>query len=895
MKSPTGAPLLHRLLLRFYSKAFRRDFGAAALDALRRDLADTGSPGLTRGFRHLVHLGGFALHGLGDRFDRATHRTGATSSRRPGFWTGWSHDLRLALRSSTKRLGFTLVAVVSLAIGVGANGVVFALVDTLMMREIPGVAAPERMVELSLTLQGDTRGGWDYPDFADASSSVSAFESLALYERGPVSLSGDGAGQRLLALYVTSGYFPVVGVEMLRGRGFGPDIDRLPGPHLEVVLSHRMWERTFASDPGIVGRVVRLNRAPYVVVGVAPPDFRGNEFGIRPDVYIPLTQFPPALRDSERFFGSRGTLWADAVGRLTPTATLDEANAALAATMQRLEAEYPDNAGRGALAVEAALMPSEGRLPASIAFGLLGSLMLLVLAVASANVGGMLLARASARERETSVRMALGSGRARIVRQMVTEAMVVFLAGGAAGLWLLVQGLQWLETRALPTFIPVELEFALDGRVLAFGFLLTVAVGLVFGLIPALRATRGHGTAGLRTSSVAARTSRLRRGFVAGQVGVSVLLLASAAVFFRSLEAGDDIETGFDPDGVVLTGFDLALEGYDDPRAATLFLDGMLERVRSLPMVAGAAVATDYPLDGGTSSAPVRTDGDADPDSPNYRAYYARVSHGYFSTLGIDIAAGRDFGPQDGPTTRPVALINRSFAGRAWPDGSPLGRTIEFGLEPREYEVIGVVANTQSDLITDGPSAQVFTLLSQDYDPDLMLGVRQSRDDPEFVPRLRRELQAYDPALSLSETQRLDDLADLGLLPQRLITWVATALGSLALFLSALGVYGVVAFSVTQRTREIGVRMALGSSRRDVLAGVLLDGLKLSWPGLAGGIVCAALLTTLARGALVGVSPLNPITYLGVALVFLGVVAAAAIIPARRASSIAPATALRQD
>ncbi len=894
MNGAPRPPLLHRLLLRLYSRAFRDEFGDAALDALRLDLQGVEGSALHRLGARAAHLLAFARHGIGNRLDRWPTPSTTPATGRAGFWVGWTQDVRLALRSAAKRPGFTLVAVASLAIGVGANGVVFAVVDTLMMREIPGTTDPDQIVELSLTLAGDTRGGWDYPDF-ESLGQIPIFASTALYERGPVSLSGDGAGQRLLALYVTSGYFSVVGVPMYRGRDFTGEVDRLPGPHAQVVLSYRAWERLFDFEPDIVGRVVRLNRTPYTVIGIAPPDFRGHEFGIRPDVYLPLTEYPPAARDAERFFGSRGTLWADAIGRLAGAATLDDANAALATTMEGLESEHAQNVGRGAIAAHAALMPSEGRLPASIAFGLLGALMMLVLAVASANVGGMLLARASAREAEIAVRLALGAGRVRIVRHMVTEAMVVFVAGGAAGAWIVAQGLAWPEGRALPTFVPVELEFVLDGRFIAFGSVLTLAVGLIFGLMPALRATRGHATAGLRTTSIAAHTSRLRRGFVAGQVGVAVLLLTSAVVFLRSIAVGADIETGFDPEGVYLTGFDLSLEGYHDADAAALFVSDLLEHVRGLPGVAGAAVASDYPLDGGTSSSPVWTDGANGADDPTYRAYYARVSHGYFATLGIGLTAGRTFDRRDARTTRPVAVVNRTFAEVAWPGSSPIGRTVEFGLEPREYEVVGVVENTQSDLITDGPSSQVFTLLSQEYHPELMLGVRRTGHDPDFPARVRREVQMYDPALSLGRTQHLADLADLGLLPQRLISWIAGTLGALALFLAALGVYGVVAFSVAQRTREIGLRMALGSSRRGVVTSVLRDAVLLTWPGLLGGLICAALSATLAKRLFVGVDPIDATSYATVVAVLGLVVVLAVVAPAQRASSIAPAAALRED
>jgi len=881
---------LTTLLLRLYSPSFRQQYGPDALNVLWRDLSGAGPAGKVR------ILARFALDGVLDRLHRLTSALGFL---REGFLAGWGRDLRHALRSVRKRVGFTGVAVLSLAVGVGANGVVFAVVDTMAFRDIPGVVGPDRVIELSPSYADGGTTSWAYPDAVDVAAEVDGLESMALFDRGAVNLSTDrGAGERMLSLFVTSEYFDVFGLELARGAGFPADMDVASGDHPLVVLSHALWQGRFEGDPGIVGRTVRLNREPYTVVGVAPDGFEGNQFGLRPDLYMPLSQFPDARRRPESFWRSRGTLWVDAVARLTPGATLPGVNASLETVMGRLVEAYPEsNAGRSARAAEAALIPMEGRMAATAVFGLLAGLMFLVLCATGANVGGMLLARASSRQREMAVRMALGSGRARIVRHLMTEAFVVFFFGGIAGVLLAIYGMTWFELLStLPSFLPVSVDFAVDWRMIAFALALTCGVGLVFGLLPALQATREGLSEGLREGGGGGhRTSRLRAAFVAGQVAVSILLLAASSVFLRSLGATDRVEVGFNPEGVYLMDLDLALEGLGDPEQAVVFMNQARERLGALPEVTHAMMATDMPLDGRSSSAPVYTEAMVDPEDRGIRAYYGSVTEGFFETLGIEVVSGRVFGPDDSRESPQVAVIDRLLAEQAWPGQNPLGRTIRFGLDGNTYEVVGVVETTQTDMITDQPAPQVFTLLAQDYRPDIYVAVRGRGDGTAAIEAVRRTLLEVDPALALSNTQALTDFVNLGKLPQRIIASVAGTLGTLALLLSAIGVYGVIAYMVTRRTREIGIRIALGSSRGRVLGNVLVDGLKIALPGFLVGVPLAIALTSLMRGLLVGVSPIDPTAYASVVGIFLAVVAAATIVPARRASAVQPVEALREE
>lgn len=885
---------LTRLLLGLYSSTFRRRYGADALLVLRRDLTEAGP---VAGVGILL---AFAAHGILDRLQRMGTEVDGWGRHvlQADFWMGWGQDLRHAARSVRRRLGFTAVAVLSLAVGVGANGVVFAVVDTLAFRDIPGVPEPDRVLELSPTYADGGTTSWDYPDIQDVATEVEGIDAVALFDRGTVGLAGDGGGERLLAQYVSSRYFDVFGLDLARGGGFPSSIDTDRGDHPLVVLSHALWQGRFEGDPGIVGGTVRVNREPHTVVGVAPATFHGHEFGIRPDVYLPLTQYPSARRDPDRFWGSRGTLWVGAVARMAPGATVEGVNASLRTVMRRLEEAHPDsNEGRSARAAQAGLIPMEGRAMASAVLGLLGGLMLLVLCATAANVGGMLLARATSRRREMAVRMALGSGRARLVRHLLTEALLIFLLGGAAGLLVARSGMRWFaDLSSLPTFLPVSVDFVVDWRMAVFALALTAGVGLVFGLLPALQATRESLSEGMREGGGGGRrTTRVRSAFVAGQVTVSILLLSAASVFTRSLGATEELDVGFEPAGVYLTDLDLALEGREDPERAIVFLDQALERLEALPEVVSAMVATDLPLDGRSSSTPVWPDGRAGRDEGSIRSDYASVTEGFFETLGIGVVSGRVFSAQDGRASAPVVVIDRLLAASAWPGENPLGRTLEFGLEPRSYEVIGVVETTQTDMIMDRPAPQVFTLLDQEFRSDVFVAVRGRGDGTAAIAAARRELLRLDPGLALARTQALSDFVDLGKLPQRIIASVAGVLGSLALLLSAMGVYGVIAHTVERRTREIGVRMALGSSRSRVRGRVLVDGVRLALPGFLVGVPLAFILTSLMRGLLVGVSPVDPTAFAAVATLFLMVVAIASFLPARRASGVQPVEALRSE
>lgn len=883
-----------RTLLRLYSPAFRRRYGPEALEVLEADLAAVrgGTAGI-RWIRTLGLLGAFAAHGL---LDRVSGGAGGGVLRG---WAGpgWGHDLRSAVRGVVRRPVFAVVAVASLAVGIAANTTAFALVDALLLREIAGATGHDRIVELSLSRRGSDAGQWDWLTFIETRDATPSLESMALAQPGAVSLVDDAAASdRLMALYVTADYFRTLGVALARGRSFGTEVDVPEGAAAVVILSHGLWRTRFASDPDVLGRTVRINREPHTVVGVTPEEFRGHQFGAQPALYLPLTRYPPARADPHRFFGTRSTGWAHALGRLTPEATVDGLQAALGAVTERVATAAPDDPeARVARAAPARLVPAQARAPMAAAFALLTGLMLLVLTATAANVAGMLLARAAERTREMALRLALGSGRGRLVRHLVAEAFVVFALGGVLGVQAAAWAVPWIDVdRWVPTPFPVDLGLAVDTRAFVFTLLLTVGGGLLFGLLPALQVVRGDLASTLRdTAATGHRSGRLRTFFVGAQVGVAALLLVSAGLFVRSLAAGAAVEPGFEPAGVYTTRIDLSLEGRDDPAEAGVFVGTLLRGLRSAPGVEAATVATDVPLDGGSSSAPFRFD--QTDDGAVLQSHWAQVSDGYFETLRIPVVQGRGVTELDGPESPRVAVVNETFARTAWPEGGALGHTLRLGLEPALYEVVGVVGDTGADLVTDAPSPQVFTALAQAPASNLHVVARARTDDPAFAARFREAVLDVDPALALAPVRALEDLTDLGLLPHRIVVALAGGLGLLALVLAALGVYGVVAYGVARRTREIGVRMALGARRRTVVASVLGQGLGLALPGLAVGALLAVALTSVLRSLLVGIGPTDPVAWGGAVGLLLGVVAAACVLPARRASAVAPADALRSE
>jgi predicted permease len=701
-------------------------------------------------------------------------------------------------------------------------------------------------------------------------------------------------------MYVSANYFRLLGVTMARGRDFLPSEDDGTGQHPVVVVSHRMWQDRLGGDEDVIGRTITLNRAPYTVVGVAGEAFKGH----RPlhaglDLWAPLMQHP-YLAGERDYSDDRHVQWLLVLGRLRAGATVDEATAALQTVFARLEEEYPEtNQARGARAHPFGPIPAMGRAGSMIAVTSVLVLAGIILLIICGNLAGMVLARNATRDREIAVRLALGSGRGRLVRHLMIEALMLAIAGGGLGTLLAFSATD--AASAVMSF-----DFPIPGisvrpniAILAFTLLMTLGATLVFGLFPAIRFSRPDLISSLKddTGSGGRRVGRIHRFAASAQTGVAFLFLVLCGLWVRAMGVMEHRDLGFEPADLLVTRMDLSLEGYESPEDGIAFLDRVTESVGSLPGVVSAAVADGIPLDQvGNYTSVSRA---YRPDEPGGRVTveFTRGTEGFLETIGTPVRQGRGFEATDVASSEPVAVVTSSLAQRIWPGEEAVGRQLSIRLgtdSARAYTVVGVVGHTASSRATeDWP--HVFFALRQTYYPRIMLVIKGTVDATSLIRPVRAAILEADPGLPMPEFVTGESLVARATRDQRLNAGTAGGFGLLALILSAIGVYGVVAFAVASRTREIGLRMAMGASRERVLTGVLKDAVRLAVPGLVVGALLAIATGFSLQRFLLGVSPADPLSLAGAAAVLFLVVVLASVVPARRASGVDPIDALRQE
>jgi putative ABC transport system permease protein len=812
------------------------------------------------------------------------------------------HDLRYAIRLVRRNPFFALTAVLSLAIGIGANTTIFTIANALLFRAVPGVADPGRLVDIGRSQNGEGFDNNSYPNYLDIRQRTTTLSGVYAYrfEPDPASLdAGDGA-QRVYAHVVTSNFFTVLGARASAGRLFTPEDGEIPDASPLVVLSHRFWQRRFNGDPSVIGRTVDLNRSPFTVIGVGTEAFHGTTL-MSPDIWVPMNMIATVnLSRDSGILDRRQSVWLMMGGRLKPGIALGEARAELDAIGRALEQEYPAaNRGKGVRVTTQAPIPGN---PAPVAgfVAVLMGIVGLVLAIACANVAGVLLARATSRQREIAVRVAIGAGRWRVIRQLLVETLLLFAAGAAAGLFV-ARAMTTVIVSLLPALpLPVDVSLPLDGRALAFTAGLSLLCALLSGLVPAVHASRIDVVPGLKSESTGGPGKlRLRSAFVVGQVAFSLVVVVIAGLFVRALDRAAAIDPGFDRRGVELAVLDLSLGRYTDETGLAFGRD-LIERVRQVRGVQAATLIRVVPLIGSRMGlGGIAVPGQPAPDGRRYfEADWNIIETGYFDTMRATLVAGRDFAASDRQGTTRVAIISETAARRWFPGQDPIGGTINQqmgdGTADRPLTIVGVARDSKNQSLDEPLRPFVYVPFQQVYTPRMTIAARTTNGQ-RVAAELRRVVAAIDPKLPVVTSETLEDYTALPLLPQRVAASVSGSLGVVGLLLAAIGVYGLTAYVVSSRTREIGIRMALGAEPRDVLGMVLRQGLRLTIAGASIGLVLAAVAGQVIASLLMGVGPMDGVTFAGASVLFVAIGVAACYVPARRALRINAMEALRYE
>jgi predicted permease len=804
------------------------------------------------------------------------------------FW----QDLRYGARMLLKKPGFTLIAVITLALGIGANTAIFSLVNKALLRPLP-IERPEQLVSLNnVELNLPVVSYPNYRDFRDRNNS---FSGMLAYRYTPLGLSHNGVNERVWGYLATGAYFDVLGVKPALGRFFTPDDDKSPGAHPVAVITYDCWEKRFAGDPQVIGNTVIINGRNFTIIGVAPQGFYGTEIIYRPEIWFPSMM--QAQVENWSALETRGQSAFFAQGRLKPGVTMSQADAELKTIAAQLAREFPkENEGMTVSLSPAGLIGARMRGPIIGFAGVLMAVVGLVLLLACANLANLLLARATERRKEIAVRLAIGAGRWRLVRQLLTESALLSTMGGALGLLLAF----WLVDAIMAFKPPVDLslstELSIDGRVLFFTLTVSALTGVIFGLLPALQSTKPDLVPALKDEASLGgyRRSWLRNGLVVLQVSLSLLLLICAGLALRGLQRAQLLDHGLTPQNALEMSFDLSMHGYDVTRAHE-FRRRLLERVRALPGVQHAGLSNFVPLNLSLSSNPIYVEGQPEQRGANVpTAMASSSSSGFLSALGTRLIQGRDFTEQDDESKQDVAMVNETFARRFWPGQSALGKRFSYaGSAGPWIEVVGVIQDGKYFSLNEEATPLVYTNIRTWIGGSLTMVARTTSEPQIAIAAIRREFRQLDATLPLYNVKTMVEHMALPLFPARVAATLLGGFGLLALALAAIGIFGVMAYAVTQRTREIGIRMALGAQAGGIFKLVVGQGLKLTGLGMGIGLACALAGTRLMSGLLYGVSALDVVTFAGVSLLLALVALLACYIPARRAMKVDPMLALR--
>ena len=813
------------------------------------------------------------------------------------------HDLRYALRTLAKSPGFTAIAVLTLALGIGANTSIFTLVNAALFRPAPA-AHPEELAWLATTRDfGGGRVSYQrrasYPEYRDYATRATSFTGLIAFTHVSLALGSGGEPERIDGLLVSGNYFSVLGLTAAAGRFFAPEEDAA-GAAPVAILGHALWQRRFGGAADVAGTEVILNGQRVIVIGIAPAGFVGTQLGSPIAAWLPMAQQAVAMPRSPGLLEERHAGWLDVMGRLKPGVTPAAASAEVRTIAAQLAAAYPaalEHAGAVVEPVTGGLDPAN-RQEGKMVFSLLMLVPGFVLLIACANVANLLLARAAGRRREIGIRLALGATRGRLIRQLLTESLLLALFAGAAGMLLS----YWIsDALVILSGAPLEVSMALtpDLRVLLFTAALAAVTGIVFGLAPALGATRSDLVPALKedgiTTGLRLRRSRLVSTFVVTQISGSLVLVVMAGLFLQTLGKALQVDPGFDPKNLATLGFDLGGMGYTADQRG-VFYARLLERVRGMSGIRNAGLAAPVPLSGTNMNTQVVPEGAA-ADDFGLPTSLASVSPGYFATMALPLIRGRDFTPQDAPGAPLVTIVNETLAQRLWPGEDPIGKRLRNPGERQAYRiVVGLARDSKYDELTERARPFYYLPERQESDfSDITLIARTAGDPRPLLAGLTAAVHELDARLPVYRVATMQDAIRERLGPQRAASSLLGAFGALALLLAALGLYAVMAFAVTQRTREIGIRMALGAGQREVLGMFVGEGVRLAAVGIVIGLVASFALTRVISSFLYGVRATDLPTFLLGAVILALVAALASYLPARRAARVDPMVALRYE
>jgi predicted permease len=813
-------------------------------------------------------------------------------------------DIRYSLRMIAKAPGYAAIAILTLALGIGANTTIFSWINSALLNPVPGLASPSEVVTLTLSKAGDNPFPFTYPDVQALRDGQQSFTGITACNITPLSLTGKGKPERLWGMVASANYFDVLGVRPILGRGFLPEEDEKPGGAPVAVISYRLWQTHFGANPDVVGQHVEINQHPFTIVGVAPAVFQGSQTGVRTEIWVPMMMVDQLVPRSD-LLHDHHYFWLFAFGRLKPGVQPEKAEQEMTVLLQPEVKNYPEeHRGHDSVTVYPLWKSPFGlNFFLSALLPMLMAIAGLVLLLACANVANLMLVRSVTRRREMAIRMSMGASRWRLVRQLLVESLMLALAGGALAL-LITTWTAGTFMKFIPiTDFPIALGVPVDRMVLLATMVISVLTGVIFGILPALRASSQAPVSVLKDDTGSAsgglRKARLTNGLVVAQISLSLLLLICAGLFIRSFLSAQQVNPGFNAHNVLIASYDVFTSGYSNEQGAAF--DRQLEaKLEALPGIQSVALSSRVPLGFGGSTS-VKPEGYVPQANESMETQAAMITPNYFRTAQIPLVKGRDFTPQDTMSSQRVAIVSETFVDRYWPHQEALGKQLNSDLTREWFTVVGVARDSKVSGMNDKPTPFVYlphyqiNLLDQPGSSAMNVIARTTGDPLAMGQTVEKTIHELNAELVVFNVTTLESSEQIASFPQRIAGTFVGAFGLLALVLAAVGIYGVTSYTTRQRTHEIGIRMALGASKDDILRLVLGHGLRLTFIGVGLGLAAAFALTRYLSSMLLGVTSTDALTFSFVTILLCAVALFACFVPARRAMRVDPMVALHYD